>query len=132
VTLPDTDKLQAACDLLGRTGVRQLRLAHTPEEDGTPVVWYCAGMWLLNAAGRPAAVGIEHHEATAAMSPVEAALRLCEEVIDGGLCQQCHRMTIFDPNVSDTPFDALLRAAGCVYGWDPELGTFRRGCEGDT
>jgi len=22
-------------------------------------------------------------------------------------------------------------AVGCVYAWDPELSTFRRGCEGD-
>ena len=58
-------------------------------------------------------------------------IRLCEQVIDGGLCTHCKRRTIFDAEPSDTVFDDALVAMGCVYAWDPELATFRRSCEGD-
>ncbi len=59
--------------------------------------------------------------------PLRAALRLLDQLIDGGQCLHCKRPT----GVSETfdgamPLDDLL----CWYRYDPELKTFRRGCEG--
>lgn len=116
-----TPKYLAAMDLLGRTGMQTYRIGYSDEDQGPPVVWYAVGEWLGNKA-----------EAAGALDPVTATLRLCERVIDGGLCTHCRQQTIFDDNPQDTAFDALLDAMGCVYAWDPELKTFRRGCEGET
>lgn len=109
-------RMIAAVNLLGRTGMQTFRVGYSPEEDGEPTVWYAVGQWVGNKA-----------EAAAAMNPVLAILRLCEQVIDGGICIHCKEPTIFVAD-SDTEF---LDKMGCVYAWDPELKTFRRGCEGE-
>jgi hypothetical protein len=115
---PQTEsvKLTAGIDLLRRTGAQTFRTGYSDPDDGDPIVWYAIAQWVDNRA-----------EAAAALDPVTATLRLCERVIDGGECQHCHLPTIFVPD-SDTE---LLDKLGCVYAWDPELSTFRRGCEGD-
>lgn len=118
---PTTDpKFIAAVKLIGRTGAQTWRIGYSDEGDGPPTVWYAVAEWVGNRS-----------EAAAALDPVAAALRLCERVIDGGECTHCHQTTIFDDNPGDSPFDALLDAVACVYAWDPELQTFRRGCEGN-
>lgn len=116
----DSPKLLAAVKLLERTGAQTYRTGYSDPGDGPPTVWYAVAEWPGNKA-----------EAGAALDPVTATLRLCEAVIDGGQCAHCKRLTIFDDNPGDGPYDALLDAMGCVYGWDPELSTFRRGCEGN-
>jgi hypothetical protein len=116
----DSPKMLAAVQLLRRTGMQTYRIGYSDEGDGPPIVWYAVAEWTGDRA-----------EAAAALDPTTATLRLCEQVIDGGQCTHCKRLTIFDDNPQDSPFDALLDAMGCVYAWDPELSTFRRGCEGD-
>jgi hypothetical protein len=114
---PELDpRFTAAVDMLGRTGMQTFRIGFSDPEEGEPVVWYAVGQWLRNS------------EAAGAVDPLTAVLRLCELVIDGGECAHCHRPTIFalDMNTS------LLDMVGCVYAFDPELATYRRGCEGDT
>lgn len=118
--LPEEPKFLAAVKLLQRTGAQTYRIGHSDLEDGNPVVWYAVAEWVGNRA-----------EAAGALDPLTATLRLCERVIDGGQCAHCKRPTIFDDNPLDSPPDELLSAMGCVYAWDPELSTFRRGCEGD-
>jgi hypothetical protein len=116
----DSPRLLAGIDMLRRTGLQTYRVGCSHEDEEPPVVWYAVGQWVGNRA-----------EAAAALDPVTATMRLCEQVIDGGECTHCKRLTIFDDNPGDSPFDDLLSAMGCVYAWDPELSTFRRGCEGD-
>lgn len=116
----DSPKLVAAVKLLRRCGAQTYRTGYSDPDDGPPTVWYAVAQWPGNRA-----------EAGASLDPVTATLRLCEQVIDGGLCTHCKQLTIFDANPDDTIFDDLLDAMGCVYAWDPELATFRRGCEGD-
>lgn len=118
----------AGVDLLGRTGARDFRIGWSHEDDGPPTVWYAVATWKGHRDPR-----IGHGaEAAGALNPTAAVMRLCERVIDGGECAHCGQLTIFDDNPGDSPFDTLLEAMGCVYAWDPELRTFRRGCEGDT
>jgi len=118
----------AALKLLERTGMREFRIGWSDEEDGPPIVFYALGTWRLNPQDKPIARGGQlSYEVGASIIPVEAVLRLCEQVIDGGECAHCHLPTIFVPD-TDT---AILDLMGCVYAWDPELEVFRRGCEGD-
>lgn len=130
----DDPRFLAGVKLLERTGARQFRIGHTPEEDGEPVVWYATATWQLDlTTGRPVARwGRVSHEAAAAMNPITAVMRLCDQVVTGGTCAHCGEPTIFDENPGDSPFDTVLNAMGCNYAWDPELATFRRGCEGET
>lgn len=107
----------AGVAMIGRTGATDFRVGCSDPDDGDPTVWYAVATWKQGA------------EAGGALSPVRAVMRLCEQIIDGGVCAHCQRLTIFDDNPNDGPWDALLDAMGCVYAWDPELGTFRRGCE---
>jgi len=111
----DDPKFLAGIDLLKRTGMTGCRIAHSAEEEGDPVIWHVTGTW-----------GKATHECCAAMHPVEALMRLCEQVIDGGICSHCTKQTIF---VHDTFEVGYLQKVGCVYAFDPELRTFRRGCE---
>jgi len=121
-------KLLAAVKLLERTGARSYRTGYSDPDDGEPTVWYAVATWRGRPAGGFAVKGRDRHEAAAALDPVTATLRLCEQVIDGGQCAHCKRPTIFLADADDAgPLDRM----GCVYQWDPELSTFRRSCEGD-
>jgi hypothetical protein len=105
--------LLAAVDLLGRTGASEFQIRYCEEEQ--PVIWMAAAKW------------DGQWQAAAAMQPVLAVLRLCDEVIDGGTCQHCQRPTGITADLDAMPLDRLF----CWYQYDPELKTFRRGCAGD-
>lgn len=118
----------AGLKLLERTGMREFRLGWSGPEDGPPTVFYAMGTWHMSPQGKPIAKGGRlSQEASAAFDPIEAVMRLCEKVIDGGECAHCGLTTIFVPDTDTTILDLM----GCVYAWDPELKVFRRGCEGD-
>lgn len=122
-------RLLAGVHMLERTGARGVRIGFTDEEaEGEPVVWHATATWHVNAQGLPIARGGRlQHEAAGALHPVTAVMRLCELVVDGRRCAHCTRPTIFTPDV----VPGILDEMGCVYSYDPELQTFRRGCEGD-
>lgn len=103
----------AGVDLLGRAGADQFQIRYDAgDDDAGPVIWMAAAQWN------------EHWEAAAAMGPVGAVMRLCEQIIDGGQCKHCRRPTGFSPDPEAMPLDTLV----CWYQYDPELATFRRGC----
>lgn len=116
MTVPGEDpRLVAAVGLIGRTGAKGSQLRYSDEEE--PVVW-------MALADYPTG----QREVAAALDPLRAVLRLCEALVDGGMCVHCRRPAGFEPDSLDSmPMDVLV----CWYQWDPELGTFRRGCEGD-
>jgi hypothetical protein len=103
-----------AVDMLGRTGADEFQIRFCDE--GRPVIWMAAARW-----GK-------RWEAAAAMDPVLAVFRLCDEVVDGGICTHCKRPTGFAPDLDAMPLDKLV----CWYQFDPELTTFRRGCADGT
>lgn len=100
-----------AVELLGRTGAAQFQIRYCDESP--PTVWIAAARWGAN------------WETAAAMTPTRALFRLCDQVIDGGRCQHCGRPAGFTPDLDAMPAGPLV----CWYQWDPELATFRRGCE---
>lgn len=122
-------RLLAAVKMLERTGARDFSVAYT-DEHGTPVVWYAICRWSLGPEGKPVASGgTDVWETAAAMDPLKAVLRLCGQVVDGGVCAHCGKTTIFEPELDDMldPYKGVF----CLYAWDPELATFRRDCEGN-
>lgn len=105
----------AAVDLIHRTGAKDFQLRY--QDDMPPTVWVAV-----------ASYGETRAEAAAALTPEVAVFRLCEQLIDGGQCLHCERPSSFSPDFEI----GLLGAMTCCYSWDPELKTFRRGCEADS
>lgn len=106
-----------AVEMIGRTGAISFRTGYSDEEDGDPVVWYAVAAYKDGKA-----------EAAAALNPHDAVMRLCEQIIDGGLCRHCNRTTSFCADETDTA--SLDRAGLCVYSWDAQTQTYRRSCSG--
>lgn len=105
----------AAVDLIGRTGAREFQVRWSDDEE--PTVWMATAKYQRGDEVR--------WEVTGAMGPTQAVLRLCEVLIDGGHCTHCSRPTGFTEHFDGMPMDQLV----CWYQWDPEMATFRRGCE---
>lgn len=109
-------RLTAGIDLIKRTGAKNFQLRWSDDEQ--PVIW----MAVASYAGDD----LERHEVDASLHPVRAVLRLCERLVDGGMCTHCERPSGLDPDTIDTmPLNDLV----CWFQFDPELKTFRRGCE---
>lgn len=106
----EDERFAPAIAMLGRTGAAEFQVRYCDEEK--PTVWVAAARW----GG--------HWEAAAAMSPVQAVFRLCDEVIDGGTCTHCQRPTGFEPSLDVMPLNALV----CWYQFDPSTKAFVRGC----
>lgn len=122
---PSADELEMpkfteAVKLLGHTGARDFQIRWCEEEK--PVVWMALVSWDRDDGGDA------HYEVAASLTPVRAVLRLCEQLLDGGICLRCNRPTGFEPdNIESMPADEHF----CWFQWDPELKTYRRGCSGD-
>lgn len=105
-------RFEAGLDFLRRTRIAQIQVRWS--DDKEPTVWFAVGRWKDNK-----------YETAAALHPVTALLRLCEEIIDGAPCGRCGRPQGFDPvNVGVSIFDQVA----CWWQFDPELKVFRRGC----
>jgi hypothetical protein len=114
---PMPPQFRAAFDLMRRTGVNEVQVRWSDDEE--PTVWFVVAKY---SDGR--------FETAAAGNPTTAALRLCGRLVDGGQCLHCKRMTVFEPDM-DALNDVYKLVGACCYQWDPELNTFRRDCEGD-
>lgn len=109
---PEVDpRLPAAFDLIGRTGADNIQFRYCDEEK--PVVWMALAEYH------------DHWEVAAGITPATAVFRLCEQLVDGGTCTHCHRPTGVTFDFDPMPLPEEI----CWYQWDPELATFRRGCE---
>jgi hypothetical protein len=103
----------AAVDLVGRSGADQFKMWSCDEQ--VPIVYIAAALYE------------DTWECAAGKNPLRAVFRLCETVIDGGTCIHCGKAAGFIPDLEPTIANKII----CWYQWDPELKTFRRGCEAD-
>ena len=84
-------------------------------DDEEPVVWFVVAVY-----------DVDVWEVDAAENPLNAINRLLERLIDGSKCKHCNRPAGFEPNLLvRMPMDKMI----CWYQYDPELKTYRRGCE---
>lgn len=115
---PDLDPVTlAGVDLVARTGAKTFALRWSDDEQ--PVVWMALAEFERD--------GRHWHEVAAGLTPRTAVYRLCEALMDGAQCTHCHRPTgVADDFEGEMPVDSHI----CWYRYDPELRTFRRGCEG--
>lgn len=116
------DRLTACLDLIGRTGAIETQIRYS--DDVQPVVWFVTVTYRRRARGNAPTRKV--HEAAGALTPDLAAFRLLEVLVDGGTCQHCKRPTGV---TADWAGRQLVPELICWYVYDPELNTFRRGCE---
>lgn len=121
--IPDADraKFAAMSALIGRTGATELQVRYSDadaDQAPTPTVWLAVAVY---PDGR--------FDAAAGTDALIALRRLCTQIIDGAECAHCHRPAGFDDDYDDTVNVAITGDTVCWYMWDPELGTYRRGCE---
>lgn len=121
------ERITAAVAMIGRTGAKTFKIAFS-NEDEEPIVWNALALYEID--------GSQYWQVAAAMTPDGAVLNLCEQLLDGGKCTHCGRITGFTADFDEMPETAVLREDGdeqvlsvCWYQYDPELKTFRRGCE---
>lgn len=117
--MADEDKLKASIEFLRRTGAQQIQIRYSDDE--VPNIWFVVAIF---DGKNPAK--LEGIEVDAALTPLRASLRLCERLADGGMCTHCKRPVGFEPDLLVT---MPANKAICWYQYDPELKTFRRGCE---
>lgn len=114
-----------AIDLVRRNGAREVQLRY--DEEQNPIVWVAtAGFSIIN--GKPSSRGkINAYQAGGGLDPLLALFALCRACLDRqGYCRHCNRNTMFDETFEPQPLEDFY----CWYQWDPEMQTFRRGCEG--
>lgn len=109
------ERLGAVADIIGRTGATGFQIRYTDDE--TPTVWVAV-----------AEFGDIGWETDSGRDPFEAAFRLAERLVDGGICSHCRRGTVLLIDHTAPPLLPEL----CHYAYDPELKRFRRECEGST
>lgn len=114
-----------AIDMIRRTGAKEVQIRFSDDE--SPTVWMVVAGYTWRD-GKPRAQGkVNRHAVGAGLDPLSAAFSLLDDTLDGGRCEHCHRVTGFEPTIDPMP----LADHVCWYQWDPEMKTFRRGCEGD-
>lgn len=125
---PMSDKAVAAIDVIGRTGASgfQLRIADAEQ----PTLYVAVATYDLP---HPVAALGEGFDAAAGASPGTAVLRLFEQLLDGGTCTHCAKMTYVDLRADGTPplseFPSEIHGQTCAWTWRPGEARWARGCE---
>jgi hypothetical protein len=110
----------AGIDLIGRTGADGFVISYDDANVEThPIIWNAVASYQRERG--------QVFEVAAGFNPDQAVFRLCERLIDAGSCAHCHRPTGVTDEVDTMPLDTMI----CWYQFDPELATYRRGCEGE-
>ena len=105
----------AAVTLIGRMGATHFQIRYS--SDPPPTVWMTDARWQNS------------HAATGGMTPLQAALRLLDVVVDGGQCAHCGQRTlVMHDFASELP---ELVTDVCWYIYDPEVKVYRRSCEAE-
>lgn len=125
VELPEDPRMHAALELLRRTGQLEFQLRYS--DDTQPIIWIAVGRWSIGDDGRPVADGgDEHYETASSTNPVQAVLRLLENMVDGGMCANCERPTgVLFPEDNRPP---ILRDAVCWFTFDADSKRFVSDC----
>lgn len=111
----DDPQFHAGLDMLQRLGVTSVQLRY--QDDQEPIVWMMLACFKIE--------GHDVWQVAAALDPPLALIRLLEQLMDGGRCAHCQKPTGLVDGPDEMPAGELV----CWYQYDPELKTYRRGCE---
>jgi hypothetical protein len=116
--LPDEPFFLACVDMVGRTGAKTWEIRESePEHKGSPKVWVAIAGYTSH--------GKWAHLVDASLAPTNAVFKLLEQAVDGNECQHCKRPAGITADFKGMPVPEAI----CWYQFDPELSSFRRGCE---
>lgn len=127
MTRLDEEALDAAIDLVGRTGARELQIGYLHED--VPVE---DAAWYAHAQLRGARVTVEQHR-----GPIEAAEALAERLLTGGQCTHCRGLIalrddgawVFNGHLADGSEMNAARARSMTQCWWQRRGNrWVRGC----
>jgi hypothetical protein len=115
----DKDRLLAAIDFIRSWGARKVQVRYSDDEK--PDLWMVAAFF--DGKNRHSIKGME---VEVDLTPVRAAMRLCERIADGRKCRYCNRPIGLEPDsLATMPLNQVI----CWYQYDPELKKIRRSCE---
>jgi hypothetical protein len=124
----DQDALKACCDLVGRTGARELQFGYL--NDDVPVD---QADWWAHAQYRSARIAVEHHA-----GPLEALEALARRLLTGARCK-CGRLVALsdrgatayaEAHMADgSTWDAATARAAGQCRWRRIGPRWRAGCE---
>lgn len=123
----DDPQMMAAIDLIGRTGASNFQIRYSDDE--MPVVWIAVAEFKSKEGSG--------YQVASAFAADAAIYALCDQLLDGGRCTHCHKVTGFTTDFDEQIQEVILRdeageeetLAVCWYQYDPELKVYRRGCE---
>jgi hypothetical protein len=124
------DFVVACIEMIGRTGATDFQMRY--HDDEQPTVWIALATYhgvLENVHLKAGVATTTQHQVAAGLTPASAAMSLLETLVDGGVCEWCHRPTAITEDLDHPTVPGMPDM--CWYQYDPELRTFRRGCEGD-
>ena len=115
----EQELLKACVKLIGSTGATAFTIRY--EDTETPTVWIAVAKY-----GKDDEDVNTTYQTGSDVIPIEAVLRLCERLIDGGICIHCNKTSGFD-----LAFESVFDTSNelCWYSYDPETKEFRRSCE---
>lgn len=116
MTVTIDPRFTSAISTIRRTGAKTIQVRYS--DDDEPVVWFLVAHYEQD--------GQKAYQTAAALDPVDAALELCEQLLDGGLCTDCGRPTAFDPSLDNSAVFKLDQI--CWFTWRHDSETFEKGC----
>jgi hypothetical protein len=117
-------RFTAALDMIGRTGARSFQIRFQDDEE--PTVWIAIAQYGIDEDEIPIPKGGKLvYKVAGALHPFTAVMNLLDSAVDGGTCTHCNRPTAVSGEIDPMPMQGQI----CWYQFDPELKTFRRGCE---
>jgi hypothetical protein len=146
---PDLNKeinhpaFRAGLNLLARTGAGGFQLRCSQDDD--PMVWVTLAryrnpqynnLYVLPGSASSSSNGTEAQEfffeAACGFTPMQAVMRLCDQILIGSSCAHCQKMVIFQTyntvDVTLPPKMARADPESCVLAWDDASQQFQPEC----
>jgi len=113
----EIDVQTATVDMIGRTGAKNLQIGYLDEIK--PTAWVAMATFDRG------------HKTGSGLSLPEALWVLLEGLVDGGVCQHCHKVTtlLAPTEITGHPASVALSAATCVYTYREDVKAIRPGCQ---
>jgi hypothetical protein len=113
----DDPRLVALTKLIGHTGASGFQLRYDDNEE--PLVWIAVASYEDDESASTI------HQVGAGLTPIQAAYRVTESLMDGGQCTHCHRPSAVALDPAEIIGDEVI----CWYVYRDARQEFVRDCE---